>query len=368
MKKTQRYVNIIIASGGTGGHLFPAQALALEMRQNTPHIHITFVGTGLTNSAYFKRDCFTFLDIKSGTPIKKNPLQLAKALLSIIHGLIYCVKYYKEHSPDLIVGFGSYHTFPALCAGKLKNIPIILFESNVVPGRVNRFCSKWAKVSAIQFPQTAKYVKGKTCCVHMPLFQQQKTITKKQARHYFHLDVERVTLLVFGGSQGSVVINSLFCNALEALLTSGLIFQVIHIVGSDKSIEQFQLLYKKQKVLACVKSFEGKMEYAWRAADLAISRAGGATLAELIEFVLPSILIPYPFGSEKHQNNNAAYIADEIRGGIVLEEKGLHASVLAKVIIDLLSGEKLCLMKRALYHFKEGNKKQNLCSLVLENI
>ena len=110
------------------------------------------------------------------------------------------------------------------------------------------------------------------------------------------------------------------------------------------------------------------MDCAWIAADLSISRAGAATLAELIEFTVPSILIPYPFGTENHQGKNAAYVADEIRGGLALEEKELNARILAGAIIDLLSGEKLSLMKKALYRFKEDEKKRDLCSLVLENL
>ena len=110
------------------------------------------------------------------------------------------------------------------------------------------------------------------------------------------------------------------------------------------------------------------MDFAWKAADLSISRAGAATLAELIEFTVPSILIPYPFGTENHQGKNAAYVADEINGGIALEEKGLNARILAATIIDLLSDDKLSLMKKALYQFKEDEKKKDLCSLVLENI
>jgi len=368
MKRKKEKVHIIIASGGTGGHLFPAQALALEILQKAPYTHITFVGAGLKKSAYFKKDLFAFFEIKSETPIKKRPLKRIKAWLLILQGFLRCVKFFKKTAPNLIVGFGSYHTFPALCAARAKKIPIVLFEPNVFPGKVNRFCSRWAKLSAIQFLQAAKYLQGKPCPVQMPRFNRQKTITQKQARSYFHLDPEKVTLLVFGGSQGSASINSLFCNALTSIIAYGNPFQVIHIVGRDKSIGYFQDLYEKEHILAYVNSFEKNMEYAWRAADLTISRAGGATLAEIIEFMLPAILIPYPLGSENHQEKNALYIADEIRGGVILREEGLHPSMLAEIVIDLLFKEKLHPMKKALSSFKEDGYKQQLCSLVLENI
>ena len=368
MESPEKELNIVIAAGGTGGHLFPAQALALEMLQKHPHVRITFVGAGLKTNTYFKKDLFTFLDINSATPITKHPVKVIKALLSISKGLFSCMNHFKKNHPDLIVGFGSFHTFPALLAGKLKKIPIVIFESNALPGKVNRFCSKWAKVSAIQFSHASDYLKGKSICVQMPLLKQQETITKKQARHYFHLDPEKLTFLIFGGSQGAQAINRFFCGALEPLLAQGLDFQVIHIVGNDKRAEKLRAVYKKNQILACVKAFEEKMDCAWTAADLSISRAGAATLAELIEFTVPSILIPYPFGTENHQGKNAAYVADEIQGGLALEEKGLNARILARAILDLLSGEKLSLMKKALYQFKEEEEKRDLCSLVLENL
>lgn len=368
MESRKKELNVIIAAGGTGGHLFPAQALALEMLQKHPNVRITFVGAGLKTNAYFKNDLFPYIDIKSGTPVKKHPIKVMKALLSISKGLFRCMKFYKKSQPDLIVGFGSYHTFPALLAGKIKKVPIMIFESNALPGKVNRFCSKWARVSAIQFSHASDYLSGKSICVQMPLLKQEENLTKKRARDYYKLDGEKLTFLIFGGSQGAQAINRFFCEALEHLLAAGLDFQVIHIVGNEERAEKLRVVYEKYQIPACVKAFEEKMDFAWKAADLSISRAGAATLAELIEFTVPSILIPYPFGTENHQGKNAAYIADEIHGGIALEEKGLDARTLATTIIDLLSEDKLPLMKKALYQFKEDEKKKDLCSLVLENI
>ena len=95
MESIEKELNIIIAAGGTGGHLFPAQALALEMLQKHPNVRITFIGAGLKTNAYFKKDLFTFLDIKSATPLKKHPVKLIKALFSISQGLFYCIKYFR---------------------------------------------------------------------------------------------------------------------------------------------------------------------------------------------------------------------------------------------------------------------------------
>ncbi len=369
MEKDVRDLKVIIAAGGTGGHLFPAQALALELIQH-PNIHITFVGAGLKENTYFKKDLFPFLDIQSGPPFQKDPIQVLKALISISKGLTRCLKFIGKKKPDLIVGFGSYHTFPAIYAAKLKKVPIIIFESNAFPGRVNRYCSKWAKVSAIQFSHAAEYLKSKSVCVQMPLLKKEKGMTKKKARAYFGLHEEKLTLLIFGGSQGAQAINRFCCGALEALISQGMDLQVIHIVGDPSRAEKLREIYKKQDILFSVKVFEEKMEYAWAAADLSISRAGAATLAELIEFTVPSILIPYPFGTENHQLKNAAFVTDEIKGAITLEEKGLCGVILADAIIDLLdsSREKLKKMKSALQTYKEEENREDLCGIVLKTL
>lgn len=368
MENLKRELSIIIAAGGTGGHLFPAQALALEIFQKYPNVRITFIGAGLESNGYFKKDLFPFLDIKSGTPIKKNPIKILKALFAIGRGLGRCMRYFHKAPPDLVVGFGSFHTFPALLAAKLKRVPILIFESNALPGRVNRFCSHWAKVSAIQFSHASDYLKGKSVCVQMPLLKHDEKISKDKARDYFQLDRKTLTLLIFGGSQGAQAINRFFCGAIEPLLKQGIVFQVIHIVGNDERAEKLRSFYKKHGVRASVKAFEEKMEYAWKAADLSVCRAGSATIAELIEFAVPSILIPYPYGTENHQGKNAAYLADEIQGGVAFSEKTFNAQLLATAIQDLLLGEQLALMKKSLLEFKKVQSKQDLCSLVFETI
>ena len=362
-------LNIIIAAGGTGGHLFPAQALALELIQKHPDIQITFIGAGLKKNSYFKKDLFPFVDIESGTPFRRHPVQILKALLKISKGLTRSLQFIRKKKPDLIVGFGSYHTFPAIYAAKLKKIPIIIFESNALPGRVNRFCSKWAKISAIQFSHASDYLKSQSICVQMPLLRKEEGISKKEARAYFGLEEEKLTFLIFGGSQGAQSINRFICGALQPLIQKGIKFQVIHIVGDPKRAEKLEEVYKKHQILACVKTFEEKMEYAWTAADLSISRAGSATLAELIEFTVPSILIPYPFGTENHQLKNAAFVTDEIKGAVTLEEKGLRGFILAKEVIHLLDNDHEALkeMKGSLRSFKEEEEnKQDLCSVVLK--
>jgi len=170
----------MIAAGGTGGHLFPAQSLALDLREKHPDINITFVGAGLGGNDYFKKGVFPYLDIKSGTPFKKHPIKLLKALLKLFQGTVSCLRFFSKKKPDVIVGFGSFHTFPAILAAKIRKVPIVIFESNALPGKVNRFCSKWAIVSAIQFSHASKYLRSKSVCVQMPISKKEEPTKNKR--------------------------------------------------------------------------------------------------------------------------------------------------------------------------------------------
>lgn len=369
MQEESRSLEIIIAAGGTGGHIFPAQALAVELFKKHPKCSITFMGSGLRKNVFFDKNFFSFVEIESKTPFKKNPVEILKALLSIGKGLMRSLVFLKKKRPQMVVGFGSFHSFPVLLAAKLKGIPIVIFESNALPGKVNRFCSRWAKVSAIQFSHAADYLRSKTFCVHMPLLKRkEESVTRKDALSYFGLEKEQLTLLVFGGSQGAQAINRFFCGAAEALHEAGEAFQVIHIVGEEERAKKLRDYYAKHEIKSCVKAFEKRMDYAWTAADLSVSRSGSATLAELIEFSVPSILIPYPYGTENHQLKNAAFITDEIGGAVTIEEAGLRGVYLAEAILKLLenSKEKLKEMQTALQRFKKEENKKDLSSIILE--
>lgn len=368
MGKTYASRKVIIAAGGTGGHLFPAQALAYDLQKYDPKMDIVFLGADLRHNAYFQQSQFQAKNIVSATFSKKKLLGIFRSLFCIQKGLIQALAFFRTFRPHLVVGFGSFYSLPTLIAARLKHVPIVLFESNVLPGKVNRFCSRWAKVSAVQFFVSHLRLKGKAVCVKMPLLEKRKLVTQKEARLHFQLHPDRLTFLIFGGSQGSQAINCLVCGALGQLLHLGIQFQVIHMVGSKQREEKLRTIYAKHNISACIQSFEKRMDLAWTAADLSISRAGAGTLAELIEFGVPGILIPFPYGMENHQSLNAAFVEEEIGGGIELSESKCSSDRLVAVIADLLSDKqkKLTEMKTALVTYKENKKKDDLAKIIVE--
>jgi UDP-N-acetylglucosamine--N-acetylmuramyl-(pentapeptide) pyrophosphoryl-undecaprenol N-acetylglucosamine transferase len=352
---------IIIAAGGTGGHLFPAQAFASEAKAEGAEI--LFVAAGLSSNPYFHKELYNFRDVASSTPFGKKISRLIHSCYSLIKGSSQSLKIVKEFKPDLIVGFGSFHSFPPLLAALLRGVPFVLFESNAKPGKVNRLFSKKARFCAVQFASTSSQLSGKCLEVAMPCRWQKDECAEAQeeALAFFSLKKGRPTFLVFGGSQGALSINRVFRETAALLKSEGFDFQLIHIAGHKENEEELRRFYEERGILACVKKFEAKMQLALLAADIAICRAGAATLAELIAFEVPAILIPYPH-AYAHQKSNARVFEEEIGGGRILLEERMSSPLLAQVVKECSAD--LQTMKKKIADFKIRNQKQSLYSQI----
>ncbi len=351
---------VVIAAGGTGGHLFPAQALGEELIQGD--VEILFAGAGLATNRYFDRSRFAYQEVSSATLFRGK---IPKAVWGIIKGIKQSFQALRRSKPDLVVGFGSFHAFPVLFAAVCKRIPILLFESNSVPGKVNRLFSRWAVLSAVHFPAAAEALRGKTAEVKMPLWKRgELPADKKAAKDYFSLDPDKLTFLVFGGSQGAVLINQQFCAVAKQLAEAKRSFQVLHLTGNAEQAELASRCYSRLGIQACVKHFEERMSFAWKAADLAVCRAGAATLAELIDDEVPGILIPYPYAADDHQRKNAAFMQTQVGGAVQLE----NAQDLLGLIEEMLKPGRLEEMRSQIRVFKNRAHQDNLYSLVCEQL
>lgn len=260
---------VVITAGGTGGHLFPAQALARKLPYS-----VTFLGPKLSSSPFFFKEC-PYVDI----PASKKPHTL-------IRGIFKSMRVLRKTRPETVIGFGSFHTLPVLLAALLLRIPIVLYEPNRVTGRVNRLFSRFGTLIS----------NG----VKVPLLTP-NIVSKEEARAYYGLDPKKKTVLICGGSQGAQIFDSI---ELE--------YQVIHIIGKHGRAQR-----TKNR---CVKFFEEKMNYAWCAADLAISRAGASSVAEHEHFDVPTIFIPFPGATDDHQMANA----ESTTGSITLPQNEIH--------------------------------------------
>lgn len=356
---------ILLAAGGTGGHVYPAQGLAQQLARCAAGHETLFVAAGLHANRYFDRS-FSYQEVESSPLLSKNPIKVARAAFRLSKGVWQSIKILKSYQPNVVVGFGSYHTLPVLLAAKWLNIPIVLHEANSVPGKVNKWFAPYADRVGVHFPFTLSLIRGNAVEVGMPLREGYTRIDamRPEAKQYFQLDAQLSTLLIFGGSQGAEAINVLMRQYLKVFKNCP--FQVIHLTGNETATNEFNLLYANHKVKAYVKTFEKRMDLAWQAADLFLGRSGASTIAEAMEFEVPGILIPYPYATDNHQEKNADFLTTVIKGGTKFLEKELTPECLEMTLTHLLKDPYLNHMKQAMQAYKKRPFKIDLCQLVLE--
>lgn len=265
-------LKVLMATGGTGGHLFPARQLTELLKD----CQVLFVGHKLESTPFFDRKV-PYHEISSSN---RKPL-------AILKGVWQSLKLLWSFKPDVVVGFGSFHSLPVLLAAVLLRKKIVLFEANCSLGKVNRLLIPFAEKVALQFPiQCPK-------SAYVPLLP---WIHKPRTKVY-PKDRDRTTILVFGGSQGASFINRTFCEAAKLLTFP---FRVIHLTGKEDP-------EVKYSVPATILPFEEDMAAAYEVADLVVCRCGAGTTAELIRFQKPAVVIPYPYAHD-HQRKNGEFL------------------------------------------------------------
>ena len=306
MMGSMKKKKVLIAAGGTGGHLLPAQQLAelIESRSD-----VLFAGHKLSENSFFQRERFRSIDVVSAPLNKKIAFCLALG-----KGLFQAIALIRKEKPDVVVGFGSYHTVPIMLASVLLRKQIVVYEANRSLGKVTKLFAPAAKYVASQFP----LIKRKDFTL-VPLFPwiRKATMAKTDARREYGLDENLFTVLVFGGSQGAEFLNEMVPKAIALL---GGTVQVIH----------FGLKQNPYAVKSVVKLFESDMAKAYAAADFVVGRSGAGTVSELIRYAVPSLLIPYPF-AYGHQQDNAEYLA-ETGGSFMLLQKEATPEKMAETI------------------------------------
>lgn len=317
---------VLIAAGGTGGHLFPAQQLAELLGSQT---EVIFAGHKLADSPYFKRDSFRFVEIAAAKI--QYPFSFMHAL---VRGFIQSLRLFRKERPDVVVGFGSFHTVPVILAAVILRKKIVLYEANRKMGKVNRLFSPFATYVAAQFP-LVNY--QKFTLISMFPWVHSLAISKVQARQEYGLDPNCFTILVFGGSQGASFLNEAIPKALELLTFE---VQVLH----------FGLQENPYQGKSVVKPFEPNMAKAYAAADFVIGRSGAGTISELIRYKVPSLLIPYPFAGG-HQQDNAELLT-KAGGAVMLLQ---HEATLTK-IVDCITVANRDAMKASLERMDEGKR------------
>ncbi|GAB6182513.1 undecaprenyldiphospho-muramoylpentapeptide beta-N-acetylglucosaminyltransferase [Thermodesulfovibrio hydrogeniphilus] len=325
-------MRVIIAGGGTGGHLFPGVALASHISEKYPSSKIVFVGTerGIEKKVIPKIGYELRLISVSGF-VGKGIKDKARAILNLLKSTSESSSILKTFKPDIVFGVGGYASFPVVLTASLRKIPTIILEQNTVPGLANKLLGKFADAIAITYPETIEYFpKEKIYLTGTPIRKEILSGDKDKAVNLFQLEKNRLTLLVFGGSLGARKINKAIIDALTHLLPLRDKMQIIHQTGEADYSWVLQE-YKKLSFKATVLPFIYDMAEAYAVADLIVCRAGASTVAEITALGKASILIPYPYAAYNHQEMNARRLLSRGACEMVLD-KELNGERIAKII------------------------------------
>ncbi|WP_136515731.1 undecaprenyldiphospho-muramoylpentapeptide beta-N-acetylglucosaminyltransferase [Geomonas edaphica] len=326
-------MRLIIAGGGTGGHLFPGIAVAEEFLSRSPENEVLFVGTERGIEARLLPKLGYKLELISASGMKG--MGTVKKLMSagrLLYGYSQSRKILKEFRPDMVLGVGGYASAPILLAAKGMGIRRFIHEQNAFPGLTNKVLSRIVDGIFISMEEAAAFFpKGITQMTGNPIrkeilwgFQEQR---EREAGDAF-------SILVFGGSAGAQRINSAMLEALPFLESVKHKLRITHQTG-DKDVARVREGYQGQGVQAQVLSFIDNMSAAYGAADLVICRAGATTIAEVTACGKGCVFIPYPYAADDHQRKNAESLVHKGAARMVLEED-LSGERLAAEISDLM--------------------------------
>lgn len=331
-------MRILFAGGGTGGHLYPALALAHEMESLDADCTIEFVGTRYGIEAKKRESLGYRLNLIS---MRGLPRQLSPGLLAwpfrLVLSFIQSRKLLRRFQPDVVVGTGGYVAGPVLYAAAMNNIPSVIQEQNSYPGLVTRKLASRANLLFVAYKSALDHlpqgIKAET--IGNPIRSSVTQGKREEALKNFGLRSDRKTILILGGSQGARRINEAVLKNIEALDDS---VQLLWQCGKRDYKDVAKRLNKKDFVISLF-PFSENMAEVYAAADIAIARAGALTLAELTACGLPSILIPYPFAAADHQRYNAESVC---QGGAaeMIADADLEQVNLIECAIDLLNSEK----------------------------
>ncbi len=330
MNHKEQHIKIIIAGGGTGGHIFPAVAIANAIKNIDATIEILFVGaTGKMEMEKVPKEGYKIigLDIAgfNRSSMFKNILLPFKVLKSFRQAKAILA----EFKPNLCIGVGGYASFPLLYMAQRAGIATLIQEQNSFAGKANKILAKRAEVVCTGYNHMERFFpKEKIVYTGNPIRKtiSNTTVTKTEALQYFGLDATKNTVFVFGGSLGASSINNAVYNCIQQITDNNT--QLLWQTGTA--------FYSKAKTIeaanANVKVFDfiKEMEMAYACATLVVARAGALSIAELCVVAKPVIFIPFPHASEDHQTHNAMALVNK-NAGLIIKDENVQKEIVAKI-------------------------------------
>ncbi|MBI5183601.1 MAG: undecaprenyldiphospho-muramoylpentapeptide beta-N-acetylglucosaminyltransferase [Nitrospinae bacterium] len=342
-------MKVVIAGGGTGGHIYPGISIAREFLKRDPNTSILFVGTerGIERDI-IPKEGFNLKSISVGGLKGRFSLRTVISLLILPIGTVQSLLILKGYKPDIVIGVGGYVAGPLILASWLLGISSVIQEQNLFPGITNRILGRFVDKIAISFQGSEIYFpKKKISLTGNPVRSEFYNLDSDPIRSFTSnetdKDIEkkrgdRFTLLVFGGSQGSHKINLAMVDTLDIFSDIKDEIHIIHQTGE----EDFPFVkgeYSKRDISADIRPFIFNMADNYRKADLVVCRAGATTIAELTACGRCAILIPFPYAANNHQEINARYM-EEKGAAMVIKDSYLTGELLAEGVISLMRDRK----------------------------
>ena len=326
-------LSVLIAGGGTGGHLYPGIAVARALLARVPDAQVTFVGTAAGIEArVIPREGFTLDVIRSAGLKGKSLPSLARGLALLPASALDAWRVLARRRPSVVIGVGGYSSGPVVALAALRRIPTLLMEQNAVPGLTNRLLASLVSTAAVTYEESLKVFGGKAFVAGNPV-RPEFFGEEAYAEHSSPPGAARV--LVFGGSQGAHAINMAMVAAAARLAAATPRLAVTHQTG-ERDLEMVRDGYRRAGLEARVEPFLFAMDREMKSADVVVCRSGATTLAELTAARRPSILIPFPAATDDHQRKNAEALVKQ-GAARMIEQRELHGDRLAAEILALAS-------------------------------
>lgn len=340
-------MKVIISGGGTGGHIYPALAIAEALKKTYKNIDILYIGTKNSLEAdLVPKSGFKFKTIRVKSLPRKINKKFFISIKELLAGINDSKKIIKEFQPDLVIGTGGYVSGPIVYAARKKKVPAIIHEQNAYPGITNKILSRYVDKVLITFEDSKKYFKypERVTNVGNPIREEILTANKDLAFKNLDLSKDKPILLCFGGSGGQKSLNESF---FEIIKNTNINFQLVHVTGKNH-YDDFMKKIKSEKIMISknikILPYLHNMPEALNICDLIVTSAGAITLSEISAIGIPAILVPKSYTAENHQEYNARSFEKKGAALVILEKDLKWDDLLAEIERLLKSSEELRIM------------------------
>jgi len=356
-------VHVVLAGGGTAGHVEPALNLADCLRRHDPDVGITALGTARGLETTLVPDRGYDLRVITATPLPRRPnLDLARLPARVRRSVAEVREVLEDTRADVVVGFGGYVALPAYLAARGR-VPIVIHEANARPGLANKVGARFTSFVGCAVPGAIPHSQHVAMPLRRAIADLDRGALRAEARAAFRLDLDRPTLLVFGGSQGARRLNQAAVDAAVGLTSQGI--QVLHAVGTRNDDQRPSSGLGPAPYVTV--PYIDRMDLAYAAADVALCRAGAMTCAELAAVGLPALYVPLPIGNGE-QRLNALPVVDA-GGGLLVEDAALDGERVLHVLAPLLlDAEQRREMETAAASHGQRDADERLRQLVLDAV